>query len=39
VLAVEHKAFPLAVRWLVEGRVRIDRGTVRVEGVETRMVS
>jgi phosphoribosylglycinamide formyltransferase-1 len=32
VLAVEHRIYPLAVRWLVEGRVSLERdGRVRVK--------
>jgi phosphoribosylglycinamide formyltransferase-1 len=30
VLAQEHRIYPLAVRWFVEGRLRIDAGRVRV---------
>jgi phosphoribosylglycinamide formyltransferase 1 len=29
VLATEHRIYPLAVRWFVEGQLRIDRGVVR----------
>lgn len=32
VLAEEHQVLPLAVRWFVEGRLRIDGLRVRVEG-------
>lgn len=28
VLATEHAIYPLAVRWFVEGKLRLDRGTV-----------
>ena len=33
VLAVEHKIYPLALKWLAEGSLRIDKGTCRLEGV------
>ena len=29
VLATEHVIYPLAVRWAVEGRLRVERGVVR----------
>jgi len=29
VLAREHVIYPLAVRWFVEGRLRLDQGIVR----------
>lgn len=32
VLAREHVIYPLAVRWFVEGQLRIDRGAVRHAG-------
>ena len=32
VLAVEHKIYPLALKWLAEGSLRIDEGTCRLEG-------
>jgi phosphoribosylglycinamide formyltransferase 1 len=32
VLAVEHKIYPLALKWLAEGSLRIDDGTCRLEG-------
>ncbi|VGO11361.1 Phosphoribosylglycinamide formyltransferase [plant metagenome] len=39
VLEVEHEVFPLAVRWLVEGRARLgEEGRVEVEGVARRLV-
>lgn len=34
VLAMEHKCYPLAVRWIAEGRVRITGETARIEGAE-----
>jgi phosphoribosylglycinamide formyltransferase-1 len=33
VLAEEHRIYPLAIRWLAEGRVRLDGGRATVEGV------
>ena len=33
VLAEEHRIYPLAVRWIAEGRVRIEAERVRVAGV------
>jgi len=35
VLRQEHRIYPLAVRWFVEGRLAVDNGLVRVEGAET----
>lgn len=32
VLAMEHRIYPLAVRWFVEGRLAIKGGVVRVSG-------
>jgi phosphoribosylglycinamide formyltransferase-1 len=32
VLAVEHKIYPLALKWLAEGRLKISEGTCRLEG-------
>jgi phosphoribosylglycinamide formyltransferase-1 len=32
VLAVEHRIYPRAVRWFVEGRIDFDRDVVRVKG-------
>jgi phosphoribosylglycinamide formyltransferase 1 len=29
VLATEHRSYPLAVRWFVEGQLRIEQGVVR----------
>ena len=34
VLAQEHRCYPLAVRWIAEGRVRVSGATVRVEAAE-----
>lgn len=33
VLAVEHRIYPQAVRWFCEGRLRLEAGRVRVDGV------
>ncbi|MFT3733570.1 MAG: phosphoribosylglycinamide formyltransferase [Rhodocyclaceae bacterium] len=33
VLRLEHQIFPQAVRWIVEGRTRIEGGRVRVDAV------
>jgi phosphoribosylglycinamide formyltransferase-1 len=35
VLAVEHRIYPLALRLLAEGRVRIVDGRCRIDGVQT----
>jgi len=32
VLTVEHKIYPLALKWLAEGRLKITEGTCRLEG-------
>jgi phosphoribosylglycinamide formyltransferase-1 len=32
VLAVEHKIYPLALKWLAEGRLQITDGTCRLQG-------
>ncbi len=32
VLAQEHRIYPEAVRWFLEGRIRVHEGVVRVEG-------
>lgn len=37
VLAVEHQVYPAAVRWLVEGRVRLEGSVVHVHGVSQRL--
>jgi len=34
VLAEEHRIYPLAVRWFVEGRLTLTEGRVRVAGVQ-----
>lgn len=34
VLRLEHILLPRAVRWMVEGRVRLEQGRVVVEGIE-----
>lgn len=34
ILQHEHVIYPLAVRWIAEGRVRIEGGRARVSGVE-----
>src|SRR4051812_5092079 len=36
VLREEHRIYPQAVRWFLEGRLVIDRGSVRVSGSEAR---
>jgi phosphoribosylglycinamide formyltransferase-1 len=33
VLAAEHRCYPLAVRWIAEGRVRIDGDRATIDGV------
>lgn len=35
VLAQEHRLLPRCVRWCLEGRVRLEGGRVRVDGVDT----
>lgn len=35
VLRQEHRIYPLAVRWFVEGRLVVENGVVRVSGAET----
>jgi phosphoribosylglycinamide formyltransferase-1 len=35
VLAAEHRCYPLAVRWIAEGRARIDGARVVIDGAET----
>jgi phosphoribosylglycinamide formyltransferase-1 len=32
VLAAEHRAYPLALRLIAEGRVRVENGRVEIEG-------
>jgi phosphoribosylglycinamide formyltransferase 1 len=39
VLAQEHVIYPRAVRWFVEGQLRIDRGMVTHKGGEPQLVS
>lgn len=34
VLRLEHILLPRAVRWMVEGRVQVNQGRVRVEGID-----
>ena len=38
VLRQEHVIYPRAVRWFMEGRLVIESGVVRVEGVDERLV-
>jgi phosphoribosylglycinamide formyltransferase-1 len=33
VLAAEHRCYPLAVRWIAEGRVRIDGNRIAIDGI------
>jgi phosphoribosylglycinamide formyltransferase-1 len=37
-LAQEHRLYPACLRWLVEGRVRIEQGRVVVAGQATRLM-
>lgn len=37
VLATEHVIYPLAVRWAVEGRLRVESGIVRQTGGESQL--
>ncbi|MGL6111925.1 MAG: phosphoribosylglycinamide formyltransferase [Rubrivivax sp.] len=37
VLATEHQIYPTAVRWFVEGRLRVERGVVRHAGGESQL--
>lgn len=39
VLQIEHRVYPAAVRWLVEGRARLVDNLVRVEGDTQRLFS
>ncbi len=32
VLQQEHRIYPLAIRWFVEGRLAVENGIVRVDG-------
>ncbi|MEA2986828.1 MAG: phosphoribosylglycinamide formyltransferase 1 [Alphaproteobacteria bacterium] len=34
VLTVEHKIYPLALKWLAEGSLRINEGTCRLDGAQ-----
>jgi phosphoribosylglycinamide formyltransferase-1 len=34
VLQQEHRIYPLAIRWFVEGRLVVENGLVRVNGDE-----
>jgi hypothetical protein len=34
VLRLEHILLPRAVRWMIEGRVQVLHGRVRVEGID-----
>jgi phosphoribosylglycinamide formyltransferase-1 len=35
VLGVEHRIYPAAVRWFAEGRLHVENGRVRIDGVPT----
>jgi phosphoribosylglycinamide formyltransferase 1 len=39
VLATEHRIYPLAVRWFVEGRLRIEHGVVRHAGGDSQLLA
>ncbi len=39
VLATEHRIYPQAVRWFVEGQLRIERGVVRHVGGEPQLLA
>jgi phosphoribosylglycinamide formyltransferase 1 len=39
VLATEHRIYPLAVRWFVEGLLRTERGVVRHAGGEPQLLA
>ena len=39
VLATEHQIYPRAVRWFVEGRLRVEHGVVRQTGGESQLFS
>ncbi|MCU0923338.1 MAG: phosphoribosylglycinamide formyltransferase [Burkholderiaceae bacterium] len=39
VLATEHRIYPLAVRWFVEGLLRIERGVVRHAGGDQQLLA
>ena len=34
ILVEEHRCYPLALRWVAEGRVRIEGGRVRIDGTD-----
>src|SRR6267378_6826120 len=36
VLHQEHRVYPLAIRWFVEGRLAVENGIVRVDGSDAR---
>ena len=36
VLEQEHRIYPLAIRWFVEGRLAVENGIVRVDGSDVR---
>ena len=36
VLHQEHRVYPLAIRWFVEGRLAVENGIVRVDGADAR---
>src|SRR5216117_30067 len=36
VLQQEHRIYPLAIRWFVEGRLAVEKGIVRVDGSDAR---
>ena len=36
VLEQEHRIYPLAIRWFVEGRLAVENGIVRVDGSDAR---
>ena len=38
VLEQEHIVYPRAVRWFLEGRLRLDGGIVRVQGNDAQLV-
>ena len=38
VLAREHLIYPLAVRWFVEGRLRVDKGIVAHTGGQSQLL-
>lgn len=39
VLATEHRIYPAAVRWFVQGQLRIERGVVRHLGGESQLLA